>query len=321
MSALNNRRILQRTKTAAACIVIIAALISFLLPGCGEVPSAPLTKLPPRAELTTGSPTSGGAYYGMMHPAWPCQKSLAIMKNQAHPSVAVLWNVFGRRLGCLKQFIADPRPKTVELILYNAACQRNHNCLSYDLLYGISVDKERALLNAYDHSFRDKIIAHVKPMIDLVATSKGTHTKFIISPELESNQYPSEGAILISWLKPHFPNATFAWSSIRGGRPAGSDYAEYHGNPRGPDAPCIADNDGLDIDLPIPGRATYTSNGPAISYVGVSDYLYNTRRCEVSFLWTRESNGLLSSGPRIDPRKRKAWPTTAVLNALKPFYK
>ena len=300
--------------------VTAIAAIAFFASGCGEE-----SKTPPVVLDELSAPAGrhvGMGYYGMMHPDWPCAKSLQIMKHQKRPSVSVVWNIFGRDLRCIKQFIADPRHKVVEIQLVNACCQRNGSCQSYDLLQGISVSQEHNLISSNNNKFRKALLTHIKPIIQLILDSANTNTRFIISPELESNLPCSDGETLINWLKPAFlPTTQFAWSAIRGCRPPSADFRAYHGYiPYALQVPCTANLDGNDIALPVAGRHTSTLF-PHIEYNQLDNYINNTANCALSHLWTYEMNGGLYNYSNPDRRARTNWPSDAVFDVLQPCLK
>lgn len=321
--------ILQHSAAHGASPVVICALMIFLS-SCAEdrtlliapdhTPSQVCEAEKSLSELPKTTRTGGG-YYGIQNPLWPCEDSLAIFSKQKHPSVSVLFNVFGTKLACLKKFIADPRRKTVEIHLVNGCCQRSNNCQPYDFLYGISNLKERELIALNNQKFKEALLRYIAPIVKLVANSQNTNTRFIISPELESNMPCSAGQRLIAWLKPTFPPTTkFAWTAMQGCLPKGADFREYHGYTSKLEAPCIANLDGNDIALPIASRCTSTKY-PHIEYNQISHYLENTSACTASFLWVYEMNGGEYNGGSDDRRSRTNWPSKQVFTVLEPFFK
>lgn len=262
-----------------------------------------------------GQQNGGYAYYGIMHPGWPCEESYRAFDGLPAIRLSVLWETFGEDTRCLQRLIDDERPKVLEIHLINEVCQRNKRCGDYEPLRGISVDEYRAGLRSETSDLAAMVRRRGQDAQAFLARNSDKKITCYISGGLESNLDGRAGAVLISSIQSLFPGCTFVWNPVGSNqtRLAGT-VTELHGASPKLSPPCISNLDGQDISFPgRPGLTTET-----ISSSNVPAYLERYKKCEAAFLWVAEFNGN-SRGAFVDPRRRGNWPTRDLFQKLRRF--
>lgn len=298
----------------AAVIRIVAVALIFSGVASAESPSVETQST--SAHGKSRPDNIGLAYYAMLSPQWPCEPSLDLLKKIADvPRLSILWNTFGADSSCLTRFLEQPGPKMLQVHLINEAGQRNKRLGSYEILAGVSVREYSQGLKRRDPALRRKLEDYFRPAADLLARYRGAELSCYVSPGLESNLDPAAARELFAIVKPLFPGCEMVWnpvgSNILGRLDPGVNVYELHGSRIKLEAPCIANLDGEDIDLP--GRAALMKNHLIADKL--PQYIERFAHCAANFIWIAEFNAL--AGDRfVDPRERKNYPTPATFNSL-----
>lgn len=237
-------------------------------------------------------PSPGLSYYAMMHKGWDCESSLLALSKEEAPAISILWGTFGEEGGCLKRFLSDPRPKTLEVHLVNEVCQRNSRCGPYEFLRGMSVSDYEKKLLARD----EKLLRRFRDLSGSVAdflhknTAGGPLTCYI-SPGLESNISRKAARVLFEIVGAHFPQCKKVWNPLNSSpyaKPFDGHVFEQHGNKPRVSPPCIVNLDGIDVGSVDPER-----------------YINKYKQCDLVFLWGFGFNGNKEGGQWQDPRERE----------------
>lgn len=267
------------------------------------------------AAVTKADEPGIGAY-AAMHPQWPCKRLMAGFDGSKDLNLSVLYNTFGTSWNCLDRWAADSRPKKLEVHLINEVCQRNARCGSYEFLYGMSVDQYKSRIESATPKLLERITNYAAPVSQWFANHEDVAC--YVSPGLESNLSKKGFKILAEHLKPLFPErCKFVWSPV--GHSAYStaipDYVhELHGDGPSLKPPCIANLDGVDINMI--SRPAILSQ--FIQHTEVPRYRAAYSSCDSTFLWIAEFNGI-GRGAFIDPRKRTNFPSDKVMSEIKKF--
>ena len=189
--------------------------------GCGGGEGSSSSPRP--AEQVLIENNVGLAYYGIQHPAWPCAESLAAMAGQAAPKISFVWNAFGTETACLEAFLSDPRPKVLEVHLFDEVCFRKGTCQPYDFGGHLSRGQFAAAVRGGDGAFFAALKKYAAPVAAFLRGREGLTC--LISPGLESNLPAELGARVIEFVRPLFPQCEMVWNG--GGRIAGTIYESH----------------------------------------------------------------------------------------------
>jgi hypothetical protein len=257
------------------------------------------------------------ATFNLTAPTFNCDGFIAATAPLREIHISFLYNTFGNDFSCLNRLLTDPRVKSLQVHLINEPGHRNNRLGNYEFLYGVgSVNVWNKKMAARDAALKSKLAQYVIPLQQNLAENLRDDIEFYVSPGLESNLGDRAGRVLVAWTRELFPDARIVWNAYRGSRntikPTRADLMEGHGFSPALKAPCIYNMDGLDVTYP---------NRPALGQLshqegGTKNWLQSgtpifqqmekyANRCELSFLWTQESNGLsYKSRGFVDPRKR-----------------
>jgi len=267
------------------------------------------------ASASAQSDNLGYAPYGMMSDRWNCalQRNADIELSELR--IAVLWNTFGMNTSCIKEYLADPRLKAIEIHLINEVCQRRGTCGNYEFLYGVSITEYRNALRRKDPDLLARIKNYFKVPAELLAANLRPGTSCYISPGLESNVDLVAAEVLQQQAKEIFPNCRIVWNPVNNSvaaKPIPGTVFEQHNPEASLPSPCITNLDGYDISYPSRG-AILPQNIPSTYLPEIAKRF---RSCDINFLWIAEYNGIPSSRMMPDPRKRGAFPTESTFRLV-----
>lgn len=257
------------------------------------------------------------ATFNLTAPKFNCDGFIQATTSLKEIHLSFLYNTFGNDFSCLNRLLQDERVKSLQVHLINEPGHRNNRLGKYEFLHGVgTVNQWNKRMVARDTALKVKLTSYVKPLQDNLEQNLRDDVEFYVSPGLESNLGDRAGRVLVSWTRELFPNARIVWNAYRGSRntirPTRADLMEGHGFSPALKAPCIYNMDGLDVAYPTRpalgqlshqegGTKNWLQSGAPI-FQQMEKY---GNRCELSFLWTQESNGLsYKRGGFVDPRKR-----------------
>lgn len=261
----------------------------------------------------------GLAPFAIAHRRFQCKKFLQAVDQLDYLHIAWLYHTFGKKYGCLRTLMHDPRLETLETNLINEPGHRNRRLEKHEFLYGISSpQKYDRLLKSRNKKLRKKFFKYVAPLQKLLADNLQPHTQCLINPGLESNVSDRAGKVLVEWTREAFPNCRIVWNPLKAapGRreKAKADLIEGHGHTPNVKAPCLTNLDGTDISFPqrksnaeknyTIGHKNWINSGASLQQ-HLEAY---ANRCEVAFLWVAEFNCIdpnLRPGGFEPPLKRK----------------
>ncbi len=300
-----NMFIFNHMKTATLITFLVSTILSITLPVEGKTET---TKI-------------GLAAYGALNEGFPCDYLMRGFKDLPTLNLSILWNTFGKDFSCLNTWASDTRPKFLQIHLVNEVCQRNNRCGKYELLNDVSPDDFSRMLSEDNFSLRVLLPSYFSEITAWLESHPSVECN--ISPSLESNLSKKNFNKLLDMMKGRFPaRCSITWNPVNnnkfGNGPLKSQNIlhELHGPSHFPQAPCIANLDGVDISLKT--RESFLVEN--ISYLEVPTYLSGTSHCKAVFLWIAEFNGI-APGPFIDPRKRTNWPSEAIMIELNDLLK
>lgn len=238
---------------------------------------------------------TGVAYYAIQSKHWPCERSYRALDGVSRIRLSFLYNTFGRETACLRRFLDDPRLTEVEIHLLNGPGLRNRRLGHYEFLHGLSVTRFRTKLR--NKAFLARLVNFVRPGCDLLRAPHDRGVAVYWSPDLESNLSVDEGKILIKALKPVCPGKP-VWNPLYAGRIPGAVYEQHGGRP------AVGHHDIANLD------------GTDCRDVDLGAYSFRYRSVLVNNLWCREFNGLCRGGPFVDPRQRRCWPSSNLLDSI-----
>jgi len=260
------------------------------------------------------------SYYGIQHPAWPCEDSIAALEPCTEIKVAFLANSFGRETACLARLLADPRVTGVEAHLINERCsERPGGCGAYEFMYGLPQSEFRDGLLARDPATLNRAGVFFTELAGEILPLIRPETVCWISPALESNLAPDA----------FYPLAEIAYHQFLGrchivynplknrGQEQQPFIYEVHGKSPRLQAPCITNLDGADIALDLANnrqeqRRQFYKN--LISERQARRFVARYEQCGAAFLWTHEFNG--RSKRFNDPRNRTNWPSREIFDRV-----
>lgn len=76
------------------------------------------------------------AFYAFQHKEFPCEKALKVFDGVKSPALSILWDSFGSRNRCLKEYLTRFRnqPHILQIHISNQTCVRNgRRCTEFDL--------------------------------------------------------------------------------------------------------------------------------------------------------------------------------------------
>jgi len=263
-------------------------------------PDTPPTNVTEPARL---HPKVGFSAFGIMSDTWDCDGFMNAIEGIREWNMAFVWNTWGQRTGCLDRVLSSPKLKSIEVHLINEPCHRHGVCYSHEFLSNISLSEWPRRLAAGDPVLLQSIRDYSRPIADYLNANMKEGVECFVSPSLESNLF-NDGAIhnLIETVRPLFPRCQMVWNGLNTGlRRLNAELLETHsaGGPI-PD-PCIKNLDGQDIDFP----ERPSGSGNHLSVYDIEDYFVNTANCEMSLLWTVESNCQPPHGSiSVNPRER-----------------
>jgi len=195
---------------------------------------------------------------------------------------------FGKMVSSLGSKLAS-----VEFIMLDQVCVRDHRCGPYEFLYGeTSASINEKLLDG-DATFRDRYLAYAQQVKNYYLAQLPSNTRCLINPLLEADQTNAAGTVIIGYSQQIFGDrCEYVWDPQK--NPGIDGYLlEFHGlNPVYEGGSGIVyNNDGtpLNEEQAIASLRKYTSGQYA---TGIAHY------------WKKQDNCLAESGPYIDPRLR-----------------
>ena len=238
-------------------------------------------------------PVMGVGYYALTHPDWPCKASMKALDNQAILSISYLSNTFGNDRNCLKKILADPRPKQIEVQLFNQVCVRNRRCFPYEHLFGETLDTLRAKLKNKDKQLLKKIRNVAAAECGFFAPYMGPNLTLLVGGFLEHDMGPLHSVVLDA-IRPVCPGALLVdGPMVPSKKSPSADYYEAHGEKPYIKGPTLVNLDGTD----------------AFS-IDMGAYLDRTQKAKINHLWIYEFNAnCRGSKDFIDPRKRTCFPS------------
>jgi hypothetical protein len=236
-----------------------------------------------------GESNAGAAYYGIQHKDWPCAESLRALRAPGEQRMAILWDTFGTREGCLRRWLDQPGKKLLQIHLINECCVRSRDCQWYEFPHGHSVKSYEAAVREFSPAFARHLEQHIAPAAALVAAYAGPDFRCLISPGLETNLSAEAMGKLTRRLKPLFPGCRFV---SHGRRIKDAKFTEQHVR-RAQSAPCILSNDD--------GKDAPSDMGK---------WLETGRNCRAVMVWHKRFNGWAPGQTTgdTDPRGRTNWP-------------
>lgn len=236
--------------------------------------------------LSASAQPLGVSYLGICNPTWQCGRSIKALEGQDTIRTGWIEGTFGNSCDCADRLLQDPRPKEVRVHLANGPCMRNRRCGRHEVFYGYTIASSNRAIKRGDRRLAKRFERVAVRTRERIGRSRGPLTCYV-SPVLESDNDAEARKILHRLAGAYLPGCTLVDNPLRGKCIRGT-VCERHGPDPGLSRPCIADLDG--------------AWGKDVS---ISAFVRNTRRCDMSLLWTPELNCNDSRGHTfIDPRKR-----------------
>jgi len=254
----------------------------------------------------------GRAPYAIQNTNYNCDAFINSLTTSKPKEIRYAWlyhtfnnHPSGDGLDCVRKINALPNTSIMQVHLINEVCQRNRNCGDYELLHGIGLKEFREGLKKRDQAIIAKVDNYIKKSAEEILSTLKENTTCLVSPSLESNLDQQAAKVLIEITKKHFgERCKIVWNPVGnnkyGIKPIEGTIHELHGAHPKLKAPCVADLDGVDINLPE--RKSFHRLG-AISISSAKKFLKNYSHCEASFLWIAEDN-CIGPGGFKDPRSR-----------------
>jgi len=257
------------------------------------------------------SPKPGRAPFAIQNSNYNCDALISSLTTSNTKEIRYSWlyntfnNTSGDGLDCVRKINALPNTTFMQVHLINEVCQRNKNCGEYELLYGISTKEFRRGLKNRENKIITKIESYIKASATLILPTLNDKITCAVSPGLESNLDKKSALVLLEITKKYFgERCKLVWNPVGDNKfgiaPIEGTIHELHGPKPRLKSPCIANLDGIDIELPH--RKSIGKLG-AISLKSASKYLKDHAFCEASFLWIAEEN-CIEKGKFKDPRAR-----------------
>lgn len=278
-------------------------MFSFLLCGCGS----------DAQELISNFDTPqnyGVSAFALSHETWNCWQWMDAMDRLPEWRIATLWGTFGNWSDCLEATLKNPKLKAIEVHLINEPCDYNNRCEPQEYLYGISIERYNEILERQPFIEIMQLHDYQKRIRDWLLPKLQNETACYISPGLESNvhSFTAIKNLLELTRSVWGDRCKIVWNpkgTVNHNLPA--DVFEYHGIAANTAAPCIRNLDGNDIEIGIPSNAAMDNIHPE----SVPDWLALGDKCELNFIWSRESN-CLDKGTWKPPLERNCnssrWP-------------
>jgi hypothetical protein len=243
------------------------------------------------------------AVYGLQSPFWNCAATLSALSGAENIGVSVLWNTFGKNLGCFSRILENPHTTTVQLHLINEVCAKHRRCGKYEFLRTNNLRRYELKLKRRSQGLLLRLRRYFIPAARAVSTRR-PGVRCLLSPGLESMLSPRAARPLFELAQELFPGCDLVWnpsgaSQFRRRRIPGTLY-EFHG--ASPGAVDIANLDGDELSL-----------------VEMAHFLKRTRRASHSFLWAGCMNGIRSRR-FVDPRSRRRFCSALELDGLRKVF-
>ena len=238
--------------------------------------------------------------FALLHPSFPCDETMNAFRTASHLRFAYLVTTFGDDRRCLERLLNDPRPKTVEIILFNYNCVKWNRCGPYEPLAGETERSLRAKLDRGDAA----LLALLRKVADDEATKIKPFlrpgTTWLVSPMLE-HRLGESNAVAIEISRRSFPWASMVDNPLAPTPPvSNADLVERHG-----EFPEVTDKTLLNLD----GIDAFSIDLPA--------YIERGKAAPINLLWILEFNGnCRDSSTFIDPRERRCFPNPSDLARL-----
>lgn len=249
----------------------------------------------PDVEVTEAAklhPKVGFSAFAIQSESWDCDGFLAAIDRIEEWHIAMLWRTFGENNSCLDRVLASPKLKSLQIHLINEPCHRRDPgtrgaCNSHEFLFGISRGDWEWRLKQNDPNLINQFQDYAFTVANYLDEKLRNGVECFISPALESNLDDSTAIQnLVDATRLVFPNCKVVWNPVNGLAIENADFRETHSNSGPIPSPCVKNLDGQDISFDQ--RPSGANNQMHES--GIFDYFERTRNCEMSLLWTVESN-------------------------------
>ena len=260
-------------------------------------------------EVPPPTPAMGPAPYALCSPSWQCDDMITAYSSLPAVHIAFIINTFAPidNCPCFDKLVTSLGQKlaSVEFIMLDQVCIRDHRCGSYEFLYGETMQSINEKLVDGDATFRDRYLAYSQQVESYYVSKLPAQTRCLINPLLEANQTNAAGSVIIGYSQQVFGNrCEYIWDPEKGTGIAGY-LLELHGaSPvfQGGSG-TVYNNDGTPLDS-------------AQAVANLKKYTSGTYASGIAHYWTKQDNCLPASGPYIDPRLRTQCATAAELNSI-----
>lgn len=246
----------------------------------------------------------GLSEYGIMSKNFkgkPCQRVRKILKASGQPAIAVLWQSFGHRPGCLKRFWSETsaagRTHITEIHLTNEVARRHGDKISPNFRRGLSTQEYNQALKNPSLKLQNDIITRVKKILSLIAPYEYTG-QWILSTGLEDQLSKKAWSNLYESIRIIWPHRV-ARSAINNFPPFHpSGVREYHGYKAHPnDANCILNGDGHDLVGALGGGGLSGNGNEPATMQDVKKWgIRGAKKGCILLLWSAKHQGF-TGGP------------------------
>lgn len=245
--------------------------------------------------ILTAQGCVGVSAFAAMHPSFPCQETLNMLRRVKSPCMAVLWGTFGRTHHCTSRFRRKYPDAPLFIHLSNEVCRKHNRCHRGELFKRFSVRQYNRYLEKRPHRVHKRIVRRVERI------KKTITPPVFLSLGLEDNYSPRAAQNLYNIVKE-------VWEYEIYQNPAGSRcrrtprlLCEIHA-PTPQTRTGAYSNDGTDVRV---GREECTGYKPCIAGKEIVRAIRKDKRsANYLFLWIASLQGLRNDSCFIKPRSR-----------------
>lgn len=246
-----------------------------------------LLLIPSAASANSDKPFTGVSGFAAMHPAFPCDRYLAVTNRSPRPAMSALWGTFGGETSCIVRFLQSNahRPHLLQIHLSNETCRRNRNCQVGELFPDLTVKEYSAALERGDLAVYAQIAHRLWEIRNLAELTKNPNTTLVLDTGLEADYTQAAYEHLRYFVGLYWP---YLISNSGRTRTVDGDLDENHGTR----ARCKG------------GTLIVNEDGSKPSLKDSRNFLRQNRNCFARLLWRNEHQGRGRSGKWTPPITR-----------------